>query len=241
MVLFFRQVMLGESFPGFRRPAVVFPGFFLYFSPAVFFCEAHIMADELQALLDRITEQELKKADAEGEQLIAQAKAEATEIRQQAQAEAEETRAQAQQEADLFVQKGEESLRQAARDVLLSLRTELEKRVVSTIEKLMQEQLAGENLAMVIAAMVTQFVARQGDTDNLQVLLSQEEFSTLEKTVKAKLVSDLRERVELAPSSAVTGGFKLIFRDSGVMYDFTDQALAEALSAYLSPQISAKL
>lgn len=199
------------------------------------------MADELQALLDRITEQELKKADAEGEQIIAQAKAEATEILQQARAEADELRAQARQEADLFVQKGEESLRQASRDVLLALRTELEKRVVGTIEKLMQEQLVGENLATVIAAMVSQFVARQGDTDNLQILLNEEEYSTLEKTVKAKLVADLREKVELAPSTAVTDGFKLVFRDSGVMYDFTDQALAEALSAYLSPQISAKL
>lgn len=199
------------------------------------------MADELQALLDRITEQELKKADVEGEQIIAQAKAEAAEIRQHANSEADTIRAQARQEADLFVQKGEESLRQAARDVLLALRGDLEKRVVATVEKLMQEQLDGENLAMVIANMVTEFVARDGDTDQLQVLLKADELATLEKAVKAKLVADLRERVAFAPSSTVNSGFKLVFRDSGVMYDFTDQALAEVLSAYLSPQISSKL
>lgn len=199
------------------------------------------MADELQALLDRITEQELKKVDAEREQILAQAKADAAEIVKKAKAEAEAVTAKAKQEVEFFTQKGEEALRQASRDVLLSLRSELEKRVTKTVEAMMRETLAGENLAEVIANLITQFVAKQGETDQLQLLVSPAELETLEKAVKTRLTEDLRQNCNLAPSAAVTGGFKLVFKDAGVTYDFTDQALAETIGAYLSPQISAKL
>ena len=185
------------------------------------------MADELQALLDRITDQELKKVDAERELILAQAKTDAAEIIKSAKAEAEATVATARQEAALFTQKGEEALRQASRDVLLALRSELEKRVTGTVEAMMRETLAGENLAAVIANLVTQYVAG--------------ELATLEKAVKTRLVEDLRQRCDLAPSAGVAGGFKLVFKNTGVMYDFTDQALAEAVATYLSPQVSAKL
>ena len=199
------------------------------------------MADELQALLDRITEQELKKVDAEREQILSQAKNEAAEIVRNAKSEAEALVSAARQEATLFAQKGEEALRQASRDVLLALRTELEKRVTATVEALMRDNLAGDHLAGVIATLVTQFVDRQGETDQIQLLVSPAELATLEKAVKSRLAEDLRQNCELAPSASVAGGFKLVFKNSGVMYDFTDQALAEAVAAYLSPQISAKL
>ncbi len=199
------------------------------------------MADELQALLDRITDQELKKVDAEREQILAQAKADAAEIIKSAKTEAEAVVATARQEAALFTQKGEEALRQASRDVILALRSELEKRVTKTVEAMMRETLAGENLAGVIANLVSQYVAKQGDIDQIQLLVSPAELATLDKAVKAKLVEDLRQHCDLAPSAAVAGGFKLVFKNSGVMYDFTDQALAEAVGTYLSPQVSAKL
>ncbi|HPY90638.1 MAG TPA: hypothetical protein PLE92_03370 [Lentisphaeria bacterium] len=199
------------------------------------------MADELQALLDRITEQELKKVDAEREQILAQAKADAAEIVKNAKAEAEAVTAKAQQDADSLTQKGEDTLRQASRDVLLSLRSELEKRVTKTVEAMMRETLAGENLAEVIVNLITQFLAKQGETDQVQLLVSPAELATLERAVKARVTEDLRKNCNLAPSAAVTGGFKLVFKNAGVMYDFTDQALAEAVGAYLSPQISAKL
>ena len=199
------------------------------------------MADELQALLDRITDQELKKVDAERELILAQAKTDAAEIIKSAKAEAEATVATARQEAALFTQKGEEALRQASRDVLLALRSELENRVTGTVEAMMRETLAGDNLAAVIANLVTQYVAGQGEIDQIQLLVSPAELATLEKAVKTRLVEDLRQRCDLAPSAGVAGGFKLVFKNTGVMYDFTDQALAEAVATYLSPQVSAKL
>ena len=113
--------------------------------------------------------------------------------------------------------------------------------MTKTVEAMMRETLAGENLAGVIVNLITQFVAKRGETDQIQLLVSPAELEILEKAVKARLTEDLRQNCNLAPSAAVTGGFKLVFKNAGVMYDFTDQALAEAVGAYLSPQISAKL
>ena len=39
----------------------------------------------------------------------------------------------------------------------------------------------------------------------------------------------------------VTNGFKLAFKDNDVLYDFTDQALADAVASYVGPRIAAAL
>ena len=197
------------------------------------------MADELQALLDKITEDELKKADEEKTKLLAQAKAEAGEIIRQAKSEAAAIVETANKEAAMLQQKGEEALRQASRDVLLSLRAELEKRVGQAAESLMKSAMAPQALADIIAKLITGFVQSDGKCDDLKVLLSPEEVATVEEALKAQLGEGLKINYSLAPSSAVSGGFKLLFSQTGIVYDFSDKALAETLAAGLGPKLAA--
>ena len=86
------------------------------------------MADDLQALLNKINEEGLKKAEQTKADIIAKAQAEAKGIIKKAQEEADDCRAKAQADSQILVQKGEEALRQAARDMMLSLRQQLHPR-----------------------------------------------------------------------------------------------------------------
>ena len=197
------------------------------------------MADELQALLDKITEDELKKADEEKTKILAQAKAEAEETLRQAKAEAASIVDAATKEATMLQQKGEEALKQASRDVLLSLRAELEKRVGQAAESMMKSSMEPKALADIIAKLISGFIQNDGKTDDIKILLNHDEIAIVEEALKAQLGKELQANVALAPSPAVAGGFKLLFKQSGIVYDFSDKALAETVAAGLGPKLAA--
>ena len=196
------------------------------------------MADELQALLEKITEQELQKADAEKDRILAQAKEEADATVQKAREEAKSIVENARREAAMLQQKGEEALRQASRDVLLSLRAELETRVKKAAESLLNANMKAGDMADIIATLVTNFIKSDGSVDDIQILLNPEDVATVEEALKGALSENLRSNCSLAPSHAVAGGFKLVFKESGVIYDFTDKALADTVAAGLGGKIA---
>ena len=196
------------------------------------------MADELQALLDKITEQELQKTEEEKAKILSQAQAEAKDTVRKAEETAKAIVEDAQRDAAILQQKGEEALRQASRDVLLSLRAELEKRVKQAAEALVNANMSPATIADIIAKLVVSFVKADGSSDDIKVLLNPEEISAVEEALKASLADNLRANCALAPSNAVSGGFKLVFKETGVMYDFTDKALAETVAAGLGGKLA---
>ena len=197
------------------------------------------MADELQALLDKITDEELKRADEEKEKILAQAKSEADELLRHAQSEANSILENAKREASMLQQKGEEALKQASRDVLLSLRAELEKRVSQAAGNLMKQAMSPTALADIIVKLIAGFIQSDGKNDDVKVLLAPEELSAVEVALKSQLSSELQAHCTLAPSPSVSSGFKLVYSQTGVVYDFTDKALAETVAAGLGPKIAA--
>ena len=74
------------------------------------------MADELQALLDKINDEGIKKAEQQQQAILEQARQEAARIIARAKEQADTLTANAENNAALLTQKGEEALRQAARD-----------------------------------------------------------------------------------------------------------------------------
>ncbi|NMA43631.1 MAG: hypothetical protein GX946_09655 [Oligosphaeraceae bacterium] len=196
------------------------------------------MADELQALLQKIDEEGLKKTEAKSARLLAQAEQEAEAIVEQARAQGTEIIEAARREAELLRQNSEQALRQAARNVLLDLRRALEERLRQAVESLVQASLPSDQLAKVIATLCTAYLSGDGKEDRLEILLPEPQYKELEAAVNAALAADLRQNCELSPSRAISGGFKLVFKGKDVLYDFTDKALAETMAAYLSPKIT---
>jgi len=196
------------------------------------------MADELQALLDRIDEEGLKKAEAKQSALLTQAQKEADAIIADAREQAEKIISEAGREAQLLQQKSEQALRQAARDVLLGVRAALAGRVQQAVGELLRGSLDATGLGAIIAQLCAAYLHSQGEQDNIEVLLGAEQFSALEAAVKAQLAADLQKHCVLTPAKGLSGGFKLVFSGQDVLYDFTDQALAEAIALHLSPRIA---
>ncbi|MBR5837530.1 MAG: hypothetical protein IKZ84_03225, partial [Victivallales bacterium] len=173
--------------------------------------------------------------------IIAKAQAEAKGIIKKAQEEADDCRAKAQADSQILVQKGEEALRQAARDMMLSLRQQLQSRVKTAVLQLMDATLDAQQMPGIIAQIVQSYLQKDGNEDNHELLVNKEQLDVLSAAVKAKLADNLKDLCEFSPAPTVTNGFKLAFKDNDVLYDFTDQALADAVASYVGPRIAAAL
>lgn len=199
------------------------------------------MADDLQALLDRIQDEGVKEADAERERIIKEAREEAEKLRSDAQEEAETIRAEAKAEADLLKQKGEEALRQAARDTLLSLRQQLEARVQRIAKATSGESIAEEDVASLVVEVVRQAIQNDADQPDVTVLLPAEKAEDLKKGLLQKLKADLKSDPELKPVPSLGGGFQVQFKGEDMVYDFSDEAVSEVLTRFLNPRLAAIL
>ncbi len=196
------------------------------------------MADELQALLERINQEGVAKAEEERERILKEARQEADRIVQDAETKAENMVADAREESELLASKGEDSLRQAARDILLSLRQTLQDRMTSVAKACVGRELDAETLGDVVAQMVGRYMDSGGKVEQLDVLVSEDQAEEIRNYLLAHLGNDLRDNVNVTPLTGMEGGFKLNFNGEDIRYDVSDEALSEALCKFVNPRIA---
>jgi V/A-type H+-transporting ATPase subunit E len=195
------------------------------------------VSEELQALLERINQDGVEKAEAERDQIIAAAKKDAEALVADAKKEAQKTVADAQREADLLEQKGEEALRQAARDTLLSLDQRLRERMQTVLKATVAEDADAKGFAEALAKWV-EAELKGDELVSIEVGVAKKDAATIEKHLLAKLGKDFKERVEIAPLKELDAGFALKFSGSDMVYDFSGDALADVLCEFLSPRLA---
>ena len=195
------------------------------------------MADELQALLDRISSEGLDKAEQQSAELLGASRAEASAVLSEARDQAARIVSDAEREQRVLAEKGRESLQQAARDVLLSLRGQLEERIRRVTKAFVGEAMGADVLAGIVAELVRSYVAQHGSESRVEALLNPAQVAELAQALGARLGEELRANCELTPVPTIDAGFMLTFGDQEAVYDFTDEALSEALAAFLNPKL----
>jgi len=199
------------------------------------------MAEELQGLLERIHEQGLKKTDAEREQLLAAARQQADQLLHDANAERDRILAAARQEADKLLQTGEDKLRQAARDVVVGLEADLQRRVAHLVKQCVADTLSPSYLADLILALGTAYAGSKGAVTRIDLLVPEAQLKALDGYLKGRLASAFRDGLTLTPVPGLTAGVQIAFNGESVYHDFTDDAVTEMLCAYANPRLVALL
>ncbi len=195
------------------------------------------MTEELQSLLERINQDGVGKAEAERERIVGEAEKEAEKIVNNARSEAEKIIENARDEADLLVRKGEESLRQAGRDTLLSLREQLQKRLAAVVKVC----LAADSDPEAFARTLTETIAEQlkdNTISEVEVEISEKDQKVMNDHIFNALGRDLQKHTTLTPLPTIESGFRLRFNDSDVIYDFSDTALTDTLTTFLGPRLA---
>ncbi|MFH1478802.1 MAG: hypothetical protein ABIG92_03375 [Candidatus Omnitrophota bacterium] len=70
------------------------------------------------------------------------------------------------------------------------------------------------------------------------MLLKKDDLEALKDIFSSKLKEKIKDGIEFKPSSSINAGFSISFDKGRSFFDFTDEGLKEALSAYLSKELS---
>ena len=188
------------------------------------------MAEDLQGLLERINRDGVEKARAEADRIVSEAKAKAAEIVRRANEEAEAARAAAKGDAEDYSRRASETVRNAARDVVLGVKDAvtaiLEKVLVENVDK----ALAKEDVVADMAAEAVKGLAGPMDVAVPAKLLP---------ALKARLASKGDVRVVL--DETLDAGFSVKLEGGRVEHSFTPGAIAEELAKRLRPDLAALL
>jgi len=196
------------------------------------------MSENLKSLLEKINQEGIKSAEEkaraiesragkDAERIIADAKKLADDIIQKAKTEAEKIKIN----ANLGV-------KQASRDLLLSLKEDIKKTMNKIVAVEINKALSGEETARILAGLVDKYTEKNIQPGDIKVLVKNEELEKIKSVFISKLKGRVESGVEFRPSENINAGFFISFDKGKSYFDFTDEGLLEALCAYLNPELA---
>lgn len=196
--------------------------------------------ENLDGLIQKIRQEGVERAQQEADALLAATKQQAAEIVRAAESHAE----QLIRETEQRIEKDATALRQAqqraARDWLLAVRAELNSLLQRLIQRECNAALARPALGELIRQVAVEWM-RYGGGKNLELLLNERDAQALGDSFLARLQSELNAGVSVQPHPDIHAGFQIGGRNESMRLDFTDEALAESLAAYLHPRFAGVL
>jgi len=194
------------------------------------------MAEEIRDLIEKINQEGIKAAEEKAHNIEAAAQQRADDILAHARRESEEIIADAKDRIRRDDEKGKILLNQAGRDLLLSLRKEINDMLGRIMVSEIQQALTPEALFELLSDVVRNYSA--GEISDIIVLLNKKDLDLLEQNFLYKLKEETKKKIILTPSEEISGGFTISFDSGKSCYDFTDKALAEYIGKYLKPKLN---
>ncbi|MCX5656929.1 MAG: V-type ATP synthase subunit E family protein [Candidatus Omnitrophica bacterium] len=193
------------------------------------------MAENIQNLIKKIQEEGIKTAQEQAKDIESRAKLEAQAIIEKARREAEKLILEAREKISREESSSNVLLKQVARDLLLSLRRELEQ----MLQKLIMKEVQGMFKAGELEKIITSLLKEPPTTySSALVALNKEDYAHLEGHFLGKLKEEVKKDIVLKPSEEISGGFTISFDQGKSCFDFTDKALSEYISSSLKPKLS---
>ena len=195
------------------------------------------MEIQLQELIDQIKQDGVAAAKAEADKILTDAKAEAQKILEDAQRKADELLERTKSENEKTVHAGEEAIRQAGRNLLISFRESVTRELTALLGEATASAYSAQALTDAIAATVEAW-AKNPEAESLEVLLNGQELAQLEDCLLGALKGRVEKGVTLKASDRFVGGFRIALNQDGIYYDYSADAVTQMLSNYLSPKVS---
>ena len=190
------------------------------------------MAEDLQALMERIQKDAVDKAELEATSIISKAKEKAAEIVKAAEDEAKAKLEQADKDAVAFTERSERTLEQSARDLLLSVGKNLEKMILDLLSLQIEKSLDETTVKSMLLSIAKSY------SSDIEVDFSEADAKALSSFVMGEFAKQLKAGVKVESDKGVKFGFRVKLYQGKVSHEFTEQAMAESLSALLRPQLA---
>mgnify|MGYP001450426990 CR=1 FL=1 len=216
------------------------------------------MADEkrssgVEELIRRLRDEGVAEGQGKAQELLEEAKRRASEMLDLARQEAENVRQEAQREAKRTQTAGEEAVRLAVRDAILTLKSEITEQFAGRVRQLVAENLSDEGFLRQVILEVVRRATPDEATGPCEILLPSEVVGVEELRRKPEEVKEgtlshfvltlagdmLRQGVTFGSSLNSAPGVRVQLAKQDVQIDLTDQAITELLLKHLLPRFRA--
>ncbi len=190
------------------------------------------MAEDLQYLIDRIQKEGIDKADNEATSLISGAKAKAAAIIRDAEAEAKAKLEKADQDALAYVERSTRTLEQSARDLIITVGKRIETMLTDLLALQVEKNLSEDTIKQMLLSLASNY------TSDISVCLSETDVKKLNSFILNEFQQKLTSGVTVESDSGIHFGFRVKLDGGKISHEFTSEALGEALSAHLRPELA---
>ena len=198
------------------------------------------MEIQLQELINQIKKDGVEAAETQAEAILDAAKAEADKIISAAKIEADKLIAQAKAENEKTVKSGEDALRQAGRNLLISFRESVSRELKAIAGDKVSSVYSSDTLARLVVSAVECWASKP-ESDDISVLLNSADLARFEETILAELKAKMLNGVTLKANDNFDGGFRIAANNGAVYYDYSTESVTDMLSSYLGAKITALL
>jgi len=193
------------------------------------------MAEEIKDLIEKIQQEGIRVAEDKAKEIEAKARQQAEELLKKAKTEAEKIISQAKAETAKTQESTKVLLQQAGRDLMLTLRKEINTLLDRLIVSGAKEALRPEELTRIIASLIKNY--HQKDQENIIVSLNKTDLEKLEAGLLSELGREAKKGITLKSQDEILAGFIISFDAGKSHFDFTDKALADYIGTYLKPKL----
>lgn len=196
------------------------------------------MADELQGLLDRIQKDGVDKAEAAAADILEKAKAKAAELVSAAEAKSREIIKKAEADSEQYTQRSKRTLEQAARDIALLVGSSIVGVAENLLGQAVSKALNQDMLKEILLRLVQAYAQKGMNESRVEVLLGPDDQAAIKQFVSSSLQQEAAKGLTVTADARIKRGLTLSMDDGRVRHDFTDQAIAESLAAFLRPALA---
>ncbi len=193
------------------------------------------MEMELKSLIEKIKTDGVEQAQRKSEEILQNAKNQAQALLDEAHKKSAQILKQAEAEASRIRKNTEQALQQAARDLILSLRSRITELFSAAVKRETGNAFSGELLKEIILKVIESF--RKEGIQSIEVVLTSHDKERLERALLGALSEELQRGVTLKVSPAVEKGFRIGEKDKNIYYDFTDESITESLMVFINPKL----
>lgn len=191
------------------------------------------MEQQIQDLIASIRKEGIEEAKKESERIINEAKAAAADIVAKAEAEKDKILDNAKKSISLERQSSEAAIKQAARDVSLSLKKSIEESFQAILSQKVDAALSQDVLVRVLEAVIKAEVT----SSDVYVELSEKDFAALNAKLAETFKSQVKNGMEFRTSASLSSGVRVIEKDGSFYVDMSGDECSKLLFPYLSASL----
>lgn len=194
------------------------------------------MAQEIKDLIEKIQQEGIQAAQNQARRIEEEARQKADALLEKVNLEAAKIIAEAKDKNVKAEESTKALLKQAGRDLLLSLRKEINAMLEKIIVTHVRDALRPEEMAKIIGGLIKDYHTEE--KEGITVFLKKEDAQNLEKLFLSELKEKIKHGIALKPSEDIAGGFIISYDAGKSQYDFTDKAIAGYIGSYLKPKLA---